>query len=317
MDLFYHKAFQFARGHVAGPLIPTSGPQQQRAIKGRICKEMQSKHGAIQNLMLKHFREICDPVCFYSLPESVLSKVPTQDLQSAITSGVQPGPDSEFSALLPLKDRVAFGQAQESQMLMDQRKDAPADLPAATSLPLAIQADEDTFIAKASALTLPDAPSDSQSARSKRHVLRLTPIEAESDLTWKGMKLVFFRVCHSAPNRLKRPTRYADSVMPDDLAIRLYRLVGIQEHEAVVEQHDCAAVFCSQLLTYWHSGKDDLAAGANLATDLLRWDVCASSPVQLRRSEQRDGLLFCLPVICLPRLLVSSLLTVIFAQELL
>ena len=74
-ELFYGKTFQFRTGQQSRQMIPESGPQQQRALKNQVTKEMEREVGTLQGLMLRHFREIADAKNFFSVPKKLFESL--------------------------------------------------------------------------------------------------------------------------------------------------------------------------------------------------------------------------------------------------
>lgn len=245
-ELFYGKTFQFRTGQQSRHMIPESGPQQQRALKNQVTKEMEREVGTLQGLMLRHFREIADAKNFFSVPKKLFESLSAQTLDLAITSGFD---FQSTGSALPLQDRGALAL----QPISGPTK----------SLLIAHQQDRDDFVAAQPETTV-----------------RFEPLvtHGTSDLAWIDGEQVFFRVTHAAPNRLKRPTRSIDSLRPDDLSIRLYRVCKLSEcnQQVWLQQEGYHDVWCTALLTSWND-----VDGSKLVSQFLEWQVYPHAEVKL------------------------------------
>lgn len=253
-DLFYGKTFQFCTGQQSRQMIPQSGPQQQRAVKNAASKEVERDMGTLQGLMLRHFREIADAKIFFSVPKSLFVKLTGQTVDLAITSGFEL---VDYGSALPLQDRGALGVT-------------PSTLGSASSLPSLLtdpQQDQDEFI------------SESVAAAQAAICLVPIPVPEPETFPWMHGEQVFFRVTHATPNRLKRPTRSIDSMRPDDLTIRLYRVCEVSScnRKVSVQQDTFQDVWCTALLSSWND-----VDGSRLVSQFLEWQVYPEAAVKLR-----------------------------------
>ena len=250
-DLFYHRFYQFARGQTSRALIPASAPSHQRLLKNQALKKMEKDTGTLQQLMLRHFRQIATDGAakFFSMPKGLFEQLRGQPLDMAIKSGL----DTLQSNVLPIEDR--------RQLCVE-----PLPGPKPTLLAV-MHHDQDDFMSP-----LPqDRP------------LRLEPVDhlalASDALNWRDGECVFFRVALAAPHRLKRPTRSVDNVRPDDVLLRLYRVCELSacNTRVSVQQDPCQDVWCTALMTCWTESD-----GAEFVSKFVEWRVCNEAEITLR-----------------------------------
>lgn len=261
MDLYYHRFNQFSRGKRVRALLPTSAPQLQMKTKNSACKAAEPPMGSIQQLMLRHFREIAGASTsnFFSLPKFLFQGLPAQTLAAAITSGLQlntlEAHSGSVGCALPLQDRVTGQEVLRLQ------------LPPPPSLNLANQqSDGDEF------LTI---------VPGQRRRVFFNPKVTE--IRWHGgVEHIFFRVCHATPNRMKRPTKSVDDLRPDDIVIRLYKVLELDpEQKSVFLEHQGSDdVVCASLLSWW-----DEENGPAFVQNLSEWQVSGRAQVRPRDSK--------------------------------
>lgn len=277
--IFYHKFAQYTRGSEARALVPRSAPQVQQKIKNAQCKAMEPAQTSIQQLMLRHFRELAaaNSSSFFSVPRALFQGLYAQPLANAITSGLQCHDDRDnrsFNAL-PLKDRVT---GQELLQL---------ELPAPPSQRLVCQhSDRDEYWS-----IVPG----------QRHLF-FNP--KNEDISWPGgpqCELVFFKIAHATPNRMKRPTKAVDDIRPDDIVIRLYKVSDFANDSswAAVRPQPCKDLLCASLFSWWA----DEANGALFVNNLLEWQVSGLARIRPRVSAESM-----LPCNCIPSVLKASFL---------
>lgn len=260
-DIFYHKFAQFTRGSQTRGLVPTSAPQVQLKIKNAQCKAMEPTQSSIQQLMLRHFRElaVANSSSFFSVPRTLFQGLYAQPLTKAITSGLQCHDDNDnrsFNAL-PLQDRIT---GQELLQL---------ELPAPPSSVMCQQPDRDEFWS-----IVPG----------QRHLF-FNP--KRDEISWPGgpqSELIFFKIAHATPNRLKRPTKAVDNMRPDDIVIRLYKVLGFASDSswAFVQPQPCQDLLCASLFSWW----GDDSNGPLFVNNLLEWQVSAFAHIRPRVSTE-------------------------------
>ena len=268
VDLFYHKSLQFSRGALAAPLMADSLVLQQKSLKKTILQQQQQETTTMQQLMLKHFRAVSNQTQFYSLPRSVLSQTPVEDLRTAACASVARRGDNA-PALLPLSDRPCAAQLPALQDLGVGPQGVSQALCEQPSISIELQSDDDTF-----------APLPAQGDLQPQQQLCLPKLQIIQDPRtepcWPdGKELLFFRITHISVNSLKRPLQSLDNIRPDDLALRFYDVVEVSEtgDQVQIAPRDDVTVCASSLFTDWQEGPNSGASAQMMFSALQQWDV--------------------------------------------
>eukprot|EP00435_Cladocopium_sp_Y103_P014006 s47_g3.t1 len=212
-DLIYNRQMQFAAGDVVAPLVPSSVASQLANKKSQVAKalkdvQVKTPKGAVEHLMLQHFRETVNHSFFYSLPVDLVRKLPMKQLAVALTSMLSvKGKPAQPSGTLPL------GPENQSLPLQD-RVPAPHQSASAFLGPL-----EDEH--SGNPIARPPAPP-------------VPPAETELDLDQlishcQCDGLLVFKVADKNPHLKKRPLHSVDNLLPTEIAIRLYRAEKINQ----------------------------------------------------------------------------------------
>ena len=246
-DIWYHKVFQFRTGGLSRPEIPKSGPQQQRALKNKAVKAAERELGTMQGLLLRHFRHIANVQRFFSAPKELFEDLPAQPLALAISSAWK---SETHDPALPLQDRP--------NIMLEQPLPSPQP-----SLLASACSDQDEFITDC------------------HPTLHFEALPVPDVFPWLNGEQVFFKVTHSTPNRMRRPTRSIDSLQADDVVIRLYRVCDVSDCNQFVsvKQDAFQDVWCTALLTSWDKRDGNAVKFIN---QFLEWQVVPQAQVKLR-----------------------------------
>ena len=173
----------------------------------KALKDMQAKtaHGALQQMMLQHFRDTANHLSFYTLPTEVAVTLPIKQMTRASTSMLsvkgKPAlpegtlPLEDVSHTLPLADRPG------------QIKDAPSLHPCLGPLELDSQ-------------DIPVFDDDDEAKPLKEDELDLNQLVefCQHD------GIIVFKVADKQPHLKKRPLHSVDNIISSYVAIRLYKI---------------------------------------------------------------------------------------------
>lgn len=201
--LLYRRQLQFGTGELASEVIASSSAAMLSSKKSQVTraiKDVQSKtpEGALQQLMMQHFKETLNPRAFYTLPLYLVKTLPIKELSSALTSMLSvAGQPAQPSGTLPLLDK------EQSLPLIE--RDTPVPI-------------EDGSLPWLGALTdESDGLSGGAVVQKQRSVEQLLAECGKNGL-------LVFRVADKNPHLKKRPLHSVDNVVSADVAIRLYKL---------------------------------------------------------------------------------------------
>lgn len=229
--LIYKRQTQFAAGDVVSLLVSTSIASQLASKKSQVSKalkdvQVKTPTGALEHLMLQHFRETANHLFFYSLPVDLVRKLPMKQLSVALTSMLSvKGKAAQPSGTLPL------GPEHQSLPLQDR-------VPALPHL----HQEPSSFLGP-----LEDECSSSNHGESKPAETKLDLEQLISLCQCDG--LLLFKVADKSPHLKKRPLHSVDNLLPSEIAIRLYRAELINDTDIQISPTDSSEVPLLQLFT--------------------------------------------------------------------
>lgn len=229
-DLIYRRRLQYESGSVAQQKIGDSTATRLMNKKRKFnelvrASQTATQTGALQHMMMAHFREHCNPNAFYSLPKHIIEQVPIQQLDLALLTGLNvKGKNIQPSGLLPLTSPA-------NSMPLQIRDSATEDLSSMSAFFGELQDDGE----KLGGNSADSGSSDRHTGQERALAFNTPGISTKmQDLidasTLEG--LVIFRVTDKMPSKKKRPLASADNIQALDFAIRVYQVVEAVRDES-------------------------------------------------------------------------------------
>lgn len=175
--------------------------------------------GALQHMLMAHFREHSNPNAFYSLPKHTIEQVPIQQLDLALLTGLNvKGKNIQPSGLLPLTSPVNSMPLQ----IRDSATEDPSSMSAFVG-----ELEDDGDMLGGNSNSAESGSSDRRTGQARALSFNTPGISTQmKDLIGTSAleEIVIFRVSDKNPSKKKRPLASADNVQTLDFAIRVYQV---------------------------------------------------------------------------------------------